>query len=314
MVMKFYRCKENPVDCVSYKASVPGSLMLFGEHAVLHNKQAIALALNHYIKVNLVPCSDNNIRITSSMFADHKVALDKFKITKPYDYVLIAIKQYFKKIKCGFALNIYSDFSADIGFGSSAAVTVATLKVLSLWLDQKPIGKMKLYQQAVKVVRLVQGFGSGADVVACVFGGVLAYKMQPISIKKIANNLPLVAVYSGRKLATKKVVVKVRQSRKRFPKVFSELYNAIDSCSKEAIKAIKNKNYSRLGELMNIHQGLQDALGVNNKILSELIFSLRAKKTIYGAKISGSGLGDCVIALGKINKNTFPENDRQKKM
>ena len=302
------------MDCVSYKASVPGSLMLFGEHAVLHNKQAIALAVNYYIKVSLAPCSDSNIRITSSMFDDHKVALDKFKITKPYDYVLTAIKQYFKKIKCGFTLNIDSDFSADIGFGSSAAVTVATLKVLSLWLDQKPVDKMELYKKAVKVVRLVQGFGSGADVAASVFGGVIAYKMQPISIKKIANSLPLVAVYSGSKLATKKVVAKVRQSRKRFPKVFSELYNAIDSCSKEAIKAIKNKNYSRLGELMNIHQGLQDALGVNNKILSELIFSLRAKKTIYGAKISGSGLGDCVIALGKINKNSFPENDRQKKI
>jgi len=302
------------VDCVSYKASVPGSLMLFGEHAVLHNKQAIALAVNYYIKVSLAPCSDSNIRITSSMFDDHKVALDKFKITKPYDYVLIAIKQYFKKIKCGFALNIDSDFSADIGFGSSAAVTVATLKVLSLWLDQKPVDKMELYKKAVKVVRLVQGFGSGADVAASVFGGVIAYKMQPISIKKIANSLPLVAVYSGSKLATKKVVAKVRQSRKRFPKVFFELYNAIDSCSKEAIRAIKNKNYLRLGELMNIHQGLQDALGVNNKILSELIFSLRAKKTIYGAKISGSGLGDCVIALGKINKNSFPENDRQKKI
>ena len=63
-----------------------------------------------------------------------------------------------------------------------------------------------------------------------------------------------------------------------------------------------------LGEIMNIHQGLQDALGVNNAILSELIFSLRSHPHIYGAKISGAGLGDCVIGLGKVKKNSFSKN------
>ena len=301
------------MDCISYKVSVPGSLMLFGEHAVLHNKQAIAAAINHYIKVSLIPSSDSNIRIISSTFDNHTVALGKFKITKPYDYVLTAISQYLKKIKRGFTLNICSDFPANIGFGSSAAVTVATLGVLNLWLNQKPIDLMKLYQQAVKVVRLVQGFGSGADVAASVFGGIIAYKMQPVSIKKLNNVLPLVAVYSGKKVSTTKVVAKVEQSYKRFPAVFSDLYNAMDCCAKEAIDAIENKQWLRLGMLMNIHQGLQDALGVNNKMLSELIFSLRDKKNIYGAKISGSGLGDCVIALGGMKKNSFPENSSQKK-
>ena len=46
-------------------------------------------------------------------------------------------------------------------------------------------------------------------------------------------------------------------------------------------------------------QGLMDALGVNNAKLAELVFALRADPKIHGSKISGSGLGDCVVGLGK---------------
>jgi mevalonate kinase len=283
----------------SYKTKAPGSLMLFGEHAVLHKKQAVVMAVDNYIKITLTLRTDSIVHIKSSEFKAYKTSIDKLNITKPYGYVLTAIKERLKKIRTGFTLEINSDFPSDIGFGSSAAVTVATLEVLSLWLDKKPLDNMKLYRQAVRVVRLVQGVGSGADVAASVFGGVIAYKMQPVAIKKIAASLPLVVVYSGSKLATKKVIAKVEKSRKRSPQVFAKIFAAIDLCSKEAVKAIKNRNYPHLGKLMDINYGLQEALGVSNNILSDLVFKLRSKKNIYGAKISGSGLGDCVIGLGK---------------
>lgn len=287
-----------------YKVAVPGSLMLFGEHAVLHGKQAIVVAINQYIKINLVPNSGQKIEIISTAFGKYVVTLAKFKIIKPYDYVLTAIKQYLPKISSGFTLHIDSEFPPDIGFGSSAAVTVATLSVLHLWLSSKPINHMKLYREGIAVVRAVQGSGSGADVAASVFGGVISYKMRPIMIKKLNHvALPLSVIYSGSKMVTAKVVAQVEKGRKNFPVVFSKLYEAIDCCVKEAVEAISNNDWLRLGRLMNIHQGLQDALGVNNAILSELIFKLRALPNIYGAKISGAGLGDCVIGLGKVKKS-----------
>lgn len=299
--------------CVSYKVSVPGSLMLFGEHAVLHHKHSVVVAVNHYITVSLTPNLDSNVKIFSSIFEDHLVELDNFKITQPYDYVLTAIKQYLPKIKSGFTLNITTDFPADIGFGSSAAVTVAVLGVLHLWLTSSPMDAMMLYRQAVRVVHLVQGFGSGADVAASVFGGVIAYKMRPVSIKRIADVLPLLVVYSGSKMATVSVVALVVKIAKKFRNIFAGLYEGMGSCAKEAIHAIKKNELPRLGKLMNIHQGLQDALGVNQINLSELIFSLRDCPGVYGAKISGSGLGDCVVGIGKLKKNFFPQNICQKK-
>jgi mevalonate kinase len=288
------------VDSKLYKVSVPGSLMLFGEHAVLRGKQAVVAAINHYIHVELAPRSDRNIRIVSSEFGEHNITLDEFIITKPYDYVLTAIKQYLNKINSGFLLRIKSDFPADIGFGSSAAVTVATLGVLAIWLQGKAPDLMKLYKQAASVVCFVHGVGSGADVAASVFGGVIAYKTKPLRIQRLNADLPLFAVYSGWKIPTFKVIAAVEKKRAQFPTIFAELYVAIERCTKAAIVAIKKNDLARLGMLMNIHQGLQDALGVNNATLAKLIFALRATPNIYGAKISGAGMGDCVIGLGKI--------------
>lgn len=284
---------------VSYRVAVPGSLMLFGEHAVLQHQQAVVAAINYYLRVSLTTRFDRRINIISSSFKSCTTTLDNFKISKPYDYVLTAIQQWLPKIKQGFTLEIDSDFPSHIGFGSSAAVTVATLGVLNWWLlRQKPKPK-QLYWQATSVVRLVQGLGSGADVAASVFGGVLMYKVQPLVIKRINKNLPLIAIYSGNKVKTIEVVAQVQRKQKKFPAIFDSLYRVIDCCAKEASRAIKNNQWSRVGELMNIHQGLHDALGVNNATLAELVFSLRSCADVYGAKISGAGLGDCVIGAVK---------------
>jgi len=288
--------------------------MLFGEHAVLHGKQAVVAAVNNYIQVELAPCLDRSVRIVSVEFGEHVVALDEFAVTSPYDYVLTAIKQYLTKIDCGFLLHIKSEFPPNIGFGSSAAVTVATLGVLAIWLEGKVPDLMRLYKQAVKVIRLVHNIGSGADVAASVFGGVIAYQMQPLKIKKLNNvHLPLTAIYSGWKTPTFKVIATVEKKRRQFPVIFADLYNAIGKCAQMAVVAIKKNDLVSLGELMNIHQGLQDAIGVNNNILAELIWDLRAKPNIYGAKISGAGMGDCAIGLGEIMADTFPRSKAQQK-
>lgn len=47
---------------------------------------------------------------------------------------------------------------------------------------------------------------------------------------------------------------------------------------------------------MDFNQGLLDSIGVNTKELSKLIFAAR-EAGASGAKLSGAGGGDCMIAL-----------------
>ncbi|WP_144244201.1 hypothetical protein [Nitrincola sp. A-D6] len=49
-----------------------------------------------------------------------------------------------------------------------------------------------------------------------------------------------------------------------------------------------------------------DALGVNDATLAKMLAELRQDPAVLGAKISGSGLGDCVLTLGTSTPKSLP--------
>ena len=105
----------------------------------------------------------------------------------------------------------------------------------------------------------------------------------------------------------------------RVDEVFSELrdlqreiHQAIGACSRKAVNAIQEGDWVSLGKLFNIHHGLQEALCSGTAGLSSIVYKLREYDTIFGAKISGSGFGDCAVALGKIPPEIFPQNELEK--
>jgi mevalonate kinase len=307
---------EKIVAFRSYSVTVPGSIMLFGEHAVLYGKLALVAAIDKYITAKLIPRKDDklilNSNVSGTLEIDLKTLERSLHLTK-WRFVLTSIWLLRRKLKTGFNLEIKADFSDQIGFGSSAAATVATLAVLEKWLEKKTINKRAIFFLAKNVICKVQGVGSGADVAASVFGGILAYRLKPFYIEKLPfKSIPLSVIYSGSKTPTPEVVAKVSQFSIRHKQIFKYLYEALNQCSLDAKLAIKNRSLKKLGEVMNIHQGLQDALGVSNEVLAKIIFALRSDPNILGAKISGAGLGDSVIGLGKISKTFFQKNKLDK--
>jgi mevalonate kinase len=280
--------------------SAPGSLMLMGEHAVLHDKHALVMAINQRLRVLLTPNSSKQINIVSENFPNYTTAISELRPEEPYALILQAIHCYRNLIDTGFDLRITSDFTDQLGFGSSAAVTVATLAALSQWLHGQII-KADIMQQAQQVIRAVQGLGSGADAAASIYGGVLLYQKLKV-ISRFAAQLKITAVYSGNKVKTAQVIEVITPKITRYPELYHKIFNTIDECVLAASESLKNINWQNFGELMNIHQGLQDAIGVNTPILQNLIEQLRTDENILGAKISGAGLGDCVIGLGKAKK------------
>ena len=79
----------------------------------------------------------------------------------------------------------------------------------------------------------------------------------------------------------------------------NQQFFTVSTSQQQAFEAAARGEWETMGELMNINQGLMDALGVNNARLAELVYALREDPNILGSKISGSGLGDCVVGLGK---------------
>ncbi len=284
--------------------------MLFGEHAILHGKQALCCAVDQRIRVNLSPRQDRQIHISSPGLGNLETSLDSLTVKAPFEFVLTAIKSYREQISGGFNLTMAAEFAATMGLGSSSAVTVATIGALAQWLGLDPSAH-ELFHQAKAVILAVQGAGSGADAAAAVFGGIVGYRAEPVEIRPFALAPPLTLVYSGAKVPTRTVIRIVADKQNAEPLRYQQLYERIDLCVSQAIAALEEQNWRWWGELMNHHHALQSELGVSTPLLDELTADLRRQSQIYGAKISGSGLGDCVVGLGTADENLFPLNADQ---
>lgn len=279
----------------SFKATAPGSLMLLGEYAVLQGKSALVCAIDKYMTVILTPRRDKKIFLTSSL-GTYVTEVGQLKIEPPFQFILATLKKFQKKLITGCDIEVIAGFSNNIGFASSASVTVATLAALSAWLNLA-FTPLELVRNARTIVREVQGVGSGADVAACVFGGIIDYK-APAQIEKLPYHFPITAIYSGSKVPTGEAIKRVNDFFNDKPMLLKKILAAIDECVMQGKQAIYRQNWPQLGKLMNIQQGLMEALGVNNSILQSIVYTLKEQANIFGAKISGSGFGDCVIGLG----------------
>lgn len=293
----------------SIKVSAPGKLMLFGEHAVIYGNPCIVTAVDQRMEVEVRIQSKKGLLIDARDVgvADYFVNFNRLgkgkRTLKGAKFIEYAVKNFVKEYdNCpGIHIKTKSDFSSKFGFGSSSAVTVGVIKALSLLLGKK-LSKKKLFSLSYKTVLDVQGVGSGFDLAAAIWGGTLYFVTggkQITSLKK--GNLPIVVGYTGIKAETSLLVKQVAGLRKRRKRLVDSTFNLITEVVREARKDISNSNYTGLGELMNINQGYLETLGVNTIELSNLIFAAKSAGA-YGAKLSGAGGGDCMVALASGSK------------
>lgn len=270
--------------------------MLLGEHAVLHGHQALVCAINRRITVRLFPVVDHSVKIVSALGC-YKSPLEEMGDHPALRFALQSIRQHRREIPSGFELKIDSEFSAEIGFGSSAAVTVATHAALMKWIRGVKPSCEELFAQSLTTVRAVQGRGSGADVAASVFGGIVAYTTAP-SFDPVAISLPLTAVFCGYKTPTPEVIRQVEERRAAQPETYARIFAEIDRSVPEAVACLRRRDLPGFGKILNHNHNLMDAMGVNTPELEEIVAALQAEPDIFGAKISGSGMGDCAVGIG----------------
>jgi mevalonate kinase len=220
------------------------------------------------------------------------------ELPKGARFTRTAVRNFFSKykIRSGVNLRTKSEFSSEFGFGSSSAVTAAVLKALS---DLFEIGvtNRELFELSYKTVLDVQGLGSGFDLAAAIWGGTLYFKSGGSEITPLkVDELPLIVGYTGIKADTPTLVRHVADFHLRYGNLANRIFDAMSDIVEQAKDALVDFNLENLGYLMNINQGLLDSLGVNNLELSRLVYGARQAGAI-GAKLSGAGGGDCMIAL-----------------
>ncbi|MBI4062633.1 mevalonate kinase [Candidatus Gottesmanbacteria bacterium] len=267
--------------------SAPGKLLLFGEHAVVYGEPCIVTAVDQRLMV-------------SAQKSEHiEIDAPQVKETK---FVDSAVKAFFANYKKnGVKLSISSQFSHQVGFGSSSAVTVATVKALSLLFDVK-LSDRELFDICYQVTLEIQRVGSGFDIAAAIWGGTLYFKkggsiIEPMNV----SDIPLIVGYTGVKADTPTLVRQVAEKQKKYPEKVNKIFSAIGKLVEEARTKITEGDWERVGRLMDFDQEYLRDLGVSSEKLEAMI---EAAKTggAWGAKLSGAGGGDCMIAVARSDK------------
>ena len=95
---------------------------------------------------------------------------------------------------------------------------------------------------------------------------------------------------------TAKTVGRVREAWKQEQRLYERIFDQIDSLVLRGVQAIQDDDLLTLGELMNVCQGMLNALQVSTPELEQLVDIARESGAL-GAKLTGGGGGGSIIAL-----------------
>ena len=280
-------------------ASAPGKIILFGEHFVVYGIKAILCSINKRITATSQFSDDKKIRIRS-LLGESEMSIESLnlesvqhKFMKPFFYIAQkAIKE--NSMEHGIEISIESEIPAGVGLGSSSAACVAVTASVNGLFHKLP--KEEVVKIAIQAERTIFEQNSGADSSVSTFGGLVSYDLksgfQNISSR---NDLSFVISNSTQVHDTQDVVRQVRNFKEENNELFNKLCNEEIEIINNAITSLEKNNLSNLGLLMLRNHDLLKQIGVSTEKIDFLVNE--AKKTSYGAKITGAGGGGCIISL-----------------
>ena len=244
-----------------------GKLLLFGDHAVVYGRPCLVAAIDRLVSAKLVK-----------------------KIGRESTFVAAARKLFEQKyglVEDGFKIR---GFPSCYGLGSSAAVTAAVAQAM-FKLKKIKVSQKELFDFCYQVVQQVQGVGSGFDLAAAIYGGVIYFVTGGKKIEKLrVKELPLVVGYSGVKADTASMI------KQAAGKIDESFLNQSAELVEQGKTAIIRSDWQLTGRLMDQNQKLLKQLGVSTPKLDTMI-DAAIKAGAWGAKLSGAGGGDCMITF-----------------
>ncbi|KAL7083960.1 hypothetical protein ACP275_14G195300 [Erythranthe tilingii] len=212
---------------------------------------------------------------------------------------------------------VNSELPLGAGLGSSAALCVALSAALlalsdSTKLDFSHQGWQMFDDNELELVnkwafegeKIIHGKPSGIDNTVSTYGNMIKFKSGELT--SIKTNMPLKMLITNTKVGrnTKALVAGVSERTTRHSSTMSSVFNAVDSISNEFAAIIQSpvsddlaitEKEEKLGELMEMSQGLLQCMGVSHASIETVIRTTQKYK--LSTKLTGAGGGGCVLTL-----------------
>lgn len=315
-------------------AQASGKLFIAGEYAVTQpGYLAIVTSVPKYLTVTLEPSEYNEIYsdFSPDTFVEWErecgvvVPLGKNPfpiVTKTIETVEWYVSDLGYPLQ-NFELNISSDLDAHgikYGFGSSAAVSVATIKaMLKLYaINDTPL---LIYKLASIVQLRLNSNGSFGDIAASSFNTLLAYScfdkkwlqeqlaiypmrdvvamnwhkliVEPLQLPK---NTAILVGWTGTPASTEQLVADIKHTHENTDK-WTLFLKQSQECVLRLITAIKSNDIISIKQALHDNRLLLQSLSphIETPLLQTLITIAQQHNSV--AKTSGAGGGDCGIAF-----------------
>ncbi|WP_245975480.1 phosphomevalonate kinase [Oceanobacillus chungangensis] len=332
---------------------VPGKLMIAGEFAVLepyHNLAVLAVDRFVYAKIeghheNRLTLQDFGLENLNFHFTNSKVEIaSNDRRTRFVGDAMTIVLTYLKEkgiTPDPFHLSIKSELDdasgVKYGLGSSAAVVTSVITaILTKLLPSKPEKELIFKLAAISHVE-TQGNGSGADVAASSYGGLLKYasfqaewlhseyiasnsiselvakEWRYFSVKpmRLPQNIHFCVGWTGKPASTAKLVDVIGQLKSDNLEQYEKFLQDSEAAVRTFFKGMEEESIADLLEGVKANRQALATVGkhANASIETPLLTTLCDLAEQFGGagKPSGAGGGDCGIAF-------MPSHEQAKKL
>jgi len=308
------------------KVSAPGKMVLLGEYAVLFGAPAAVMAVNRRARVELAPSASNHWRLIAPGLAPEPVEFDIGEggavrwIDEDLGESFTLVERLLHELDAAGVVDLgrltplaatldtreffisRGDSRCKLGLGSSAALTVALASALVAWADdgRAPNADARWLQILVDLHRRMQGgLGSGIDVAASVYGGVLSFQLdedssvtteQPITLPSDLRVLP---IWTGRSASTSGFLERLEAGRAADQHGVDRAISRLGEVSEVGIDALEAGATSGFLDAVDDFWNALETLGreIEMPILSEEHRQLRRLAAECGVRYKPSGAG-----------------------
>ncbi|WP_331725815.1 mevalonate kinase (plasmid) [Streptomyces xanthophaeus] len=208
-------------------------------------------------------------------------------------------------VEGGSHLDVIIDGSIPLGRGLGSSAACARAVVLALAdLVGRQVSQRTVFDLVQTAENVVHGRASGVDAMTVGASAPLLFQAGAAQELKVGCDGLFVIADSGDVGSTKEAVALLRKGFEQHAGAQERFLRLATELTDEAVRALADGKPEELGSRLTEYHGLLRAAGLSTDRIEAMVGAALSAGSL-GAKITGGGLGGCVIAL------TQPEQARE---